>query len=65
MKEYFLQANMPHSNVNKGVQTIINETHVNRTFEPANDAFTSLREGGDWIFEMISNFIDQIFGNIW
>ena len=64
MKEYFLQADIPHSNFNEGGQTIINETQVNQTFEPASDVFSGLREGGNWLFEIISNFIDQIFGNI-
>lgn len=65
MKEYFLNTDMPGFNFTDEGQTIINETQVNQTFEPASNAFSGVREGGDWIFEMISNFIDQIFGNIW
>jgi len=65
MKEYFLQTNIPHFNFSEEEQIIINETEVNKTFEPATNAFSALREGGDWLFELISNFLDQVFGSIW
>lgn len=45
-------------------QSVIDETEVNQAFEPANDIFDSLREAGDWLFDFISNFFGQIFGNL-
>jgi len=65
MKEDFLQTNMPHFNFSEEEQNIINETEVNKTFEPATNAFSGLREGGDWLFDLISNFLDQVFSSIW
>ena len=64
MKEYFLQASVPGFNYTHEKQKIVNETQVNKAFEPASDAFSGIREAGDWLFEMISNFINQVFGNI-
>ena len=45
-------------------QTVIDETEVNQAFEPANNVFDSLREAGDWLFDFISDFFSQIFGNL-
>jgi len=64
LKDYFLQADLPSNNFIGEEQTIVNETQINQAFEPASDAFSGLKEGGDWLFEIVSNFIDQIFGNI-
>ena len=64
MKEYFLQSGVPGFNATEEEQTIVDETQVNEAFEPASDAFSGLREAGDWLFDVISNFITQVFGNI-
>ena len=45
-------------------QTIIDEGQVNETFEPANDAFSGLREAGDWIIQSLSDIFNQLFGNL-
>ena len=45
-------------------QTVIDETEVNQAFQPANDIFGGLREAGDWLFDFISNFFGQLFGNL-
>ena len=64
MKEHILQAGVPGFNSTEGQQTIIDETEVNEAFEPASDAFSGLREVGDWLFGLISNFFADVFGNI-
>ena len=45
-------------------QTVVDETQVNEAFEPANDAFTGLRDAGDWIINWFSEVFGQLFGNI-
>jgi len=45
-------------------QTVVDETQVNEAFEPANDAFSGLREAGDWIIEFFTDLFTQLFGNI-
>lgn len=45
-------------------QTVIDETEVNQAFEPANNVLDSLREAGDWLFDFITDFFSQLFGNI-
>lgn len=59
-----MQAGVPGFNVTEEQQTMVDETQVNEAFEPASDAFSGLREAGDWLFDLISNFITQVFGNI-
>lgn len=43
-------------------QTIVNETEVNETLGPANDAFSQLNEIGNEILEFVSNYLNQIIG---
>jgi hypothetical protein len=64
LKDYFLQVDLPDANFIGEEQIMVDKTQVNQAFEPATDAFAGLREGGDWLFEIVSNFVDQIFGNI-
>ena len=45
-------------------QTVVDENQVNEAFAPANDAFSGLREAGDWLIDMISEFFAGIFGNL-
>ena len=45
-------------------QTVVDETQVNEAFDPANNALDGLREGGAWLFDMITGFFTQLFGNI-
>ena len=45
-------------------QTMIDEEPINESFEPANDAFSGLRELGDWIIQTVSEFFGSTFGNI-
>jgi hypothetical protein len=45
-------------------QTVMDESQVNEAFEPANDAFSGLREAGDWLIQTISDIFNQLFGNL-
>ena len=45
-------------------QTIIDEDAINESFEPATDAFSGFREFTDWLFDSISDFFTQTFGNL-
>ena len=45
-------------------QTVVDETKVNKAFEPVNDIFSGLREAGDWIIQSISDLLNQLFGNL-
>jgi len=45
-------------------QTIIDEDAINESFEPAADAFSGLREFGDWVIASITDLLQQVFGNL-
>jgi len=45
-------------------QTIIDEDAINESFEPATDAFSGFREFTEWLFDSISDFFSQTFGNL-
>jgi len=45
-------------------QTIIDEDAINESFEPATDVFSGFREFTDWLFDSISDFFTQTFGNL-
>jgi len=66
LSKYFLQAgkfdDIPGYKEEK--QTVVNESEVNTAFEPANDAFSGLREAGDWLIQVISDIFNQLFGNL-
>ena len=55
MKKYFLQTDAPWDvpSISQEKQTMVDEDQINETFEPANDAFSGLREAGDWLFDSI------------
>ncbi len=42
-------------------QTIVDEDQLNEGFNPANDALSGLREGGEWLFNMIAEFFANLF----
>ena len=66
MKEYVLQsgdaADLPGYKEEK--QTVVDENQVNEAFEPANDAFSGLRDLGDWVIEFLTELFSGAFGNI-
>ena len=66
MKEYVLQsgdtADLPGYKEEK--QTVVDENQVNEAFEPANDAFSGLRDLGDWVIEFFTELFSGAFGNI-
>ena len=66
MKDYFLQADAPWDvpSIEGGEQNIIDEDQVNQTFEPANDAFSGLRDLGDWVIEFFTDLFSGLFGTI-
>ena len=66
MKEYVLQDDAPWDvpTFEQEKQTIIDEEQVNETFEPANDAFSGLRDLGDWLVQFFTDFFSGIFGTI-
>lgn len=65
MIKYFLQANAPWDVPTlKGEQNIVDEDKVNEAFEPANDAFSGLRELGDWVFDFFTDLFSGLFGTI-
>ena len=45
-------------------QTVVDEDTINKSFDPANDALSGLREAGDWIINWFSEVFGQLFGNI-
>jgi hypothetical protein len=45
-------------------QTIIDEDAINESFEPATNAFSGLREFGDWVIGSITDFLTSVFGNL-
>ena len=66
MKEYVLQSgdtvDLPGYKEEK--QTVVDENQVNEAFEPANDAFSGLRDLGDWVIEFLTELFSGAFGNI-
>jgi hypothetical protein len=67
LSKYFLQAQQEFKDpaiVREEKQTIVDEVEVNEAFEPANDAFSGLREAGDWLIQTITDIINQLFGNL-
>lgn len=42
-------------------QTVVDEDQINESFDPANNALDSLREGGEWLFNMIAEFFANLF----
>ena len=65
MKDYYLQsgdADLPGYSEEK--QTVVDENQVNEAFEPANDAFSGLRELGDWVIEFLTDLFTGAFGNL-
>ena len=66
LSKYFLQAQEfkdPPGYVEEK-QTVIDEGQVNETFEPANDAFSGLRDAGDWVIGFFTDLFSQLFGNV-
>jgi hypothetical protein len=45
-------------------QEFVDEDQINEAFEPANNAFSGLRDAGDWIINWFSEVFGQLFGNI-
>ena len=66
LSKYFLQSQefKDPPGYKEEKQTVVDETQVNEAFEPANDAFSGLREAGDWIIQTISDLFNQLFGNL-
>lgn len=64
MKGYFLQTDIPGFDSKEEKQTMVNETLFNEGIEPANNVFSGIKEAGDWVFFMISNMFNDIFGNV-
>jgi len=42
-------------------QIIVNENQINEQFDPINDALDGLREGSEWLFDMIVDFFASLF----
>ena len=69
MEEYYLQVgqyeefkDIPGYTEEK--QTIVDEKAINESFEPVNDALSGFREFTSWIIDSISDFLNQVFGNL-
>ncbi len=69
MEEYYLQVgqyeefkDIPGFTEEK--QTIVDEEAINESFEPVNDALSGFREFTSWIIDSISDFLNQVFGNL-
>jgi len=45
-------------------QTIIDEKAINESLDPISDALSGFREFGDWVIASISDFLNQVFGNL-
>ena len=72
MEKYTLQAdadapwdeNPDLPGVSSEKQTFVDEDALNEPFEPVNDAFSGLRDLGDWVIEFLSELFSGAFGNI-
>ena len=66
LSKYFLQTEQPWDipTIEDKPQEFFDEDQVNETFEPANDAFSGLRDAGDWLIQTISDIFSQLFGNL-
>jgi hypothetical protein len=66
LSKYFLQVQEfeDPAIVREEKQTVVDETQVNEAFEPANDAFSGLRDAGDWLIQTITDIVNQLFGNL-
>ncbi len=64
--KFYLQADQPWDipGIEDKPQEFVDEDQINETFEPANDAFSGLREAGDWLIQTISDIFSQLFGNL-
>jgi hypothetical protein len=66
LSKFFLQAEQPWDipGIEDKPQEFVDEDQINEAFEPANDAFSGLRDAGDWIIQAISDIFNQLFGNL-
>ena len=66
LAKFFLQAGQPWDipGIEDKPQEFVDEDQINEAFEPANDAFSGLRDAGDWIIQAISDIFSQLFGNL-
>ncbi len=66
LSKYFLQTEQPWDipTIEDKPQEFFDEDQVNEGFEPANDAFSGLRDAGDWLIQTISDIFSQLFGNL-
>ena len=66
LSKFYLQADQPWDipGIEDKPQEFVDEDQINEAFEPANDAFSGLREAGDWIINWFSDVFGQLFGNI-
>ena len=66
LSKFYLQTEQPWDlpGIEDKPQEFVDEDQINETFEPANDAFSGLREAGDWLIQTISDIFSQLFGNL-
>ena len=66
LSKYFLQTEQPWDipTVEDKPQEFIDEDQVNESIEPVGDAFSGLRDAGDWVIEFFKDLFTQLFGNI-
>ena len=66
LSKFYLQAEQPWDvpGIEDKPQEFVDEDQINETFEPANDAFSGLRDAGDWVIDFFKDLFSQLFGNI-
>jgi hypothetical protein len=66
LSKYFLQTEQPWDipTIEDKPQEFSDEDQVNESIEQVGDAFSGLRDAGDWVIEFFTDLFSQIFGNI-
>ncbi len=45
-------------------QTVVDEEAINKSLDPISDGLSGFREFSEWIIDSVTNFFQQVFGNL-
>jgi len=45
-------------------QTVVDEAAINESLDPVTDGLSEFRQFSEWVIDSISNFFQQVFGNL-
>jgi len=45
-------------------QTVVDEDAINESLDPVTDGLSEFRQFSEWVIDSISNFFQQVFGNL-